>query len=274
MAAMHSDKNSLFEDPLPPDSPFHPLDPERVILETDAAVAFYDGFPLSDGHALVVPRAPVASLYELDADIQAAVWEAVRRAREILAERHHPDGFNIGVNDGRAAGQTVPHAHVHIIPRYAGDVADPRGGIRWILPERAAYWQDKTIVTAAILRRRKAVLLTRRAPGEKLAGLWEFPGGKVHAGETPEECLARELLEELSLTCSVGPKVAESDYRYDHGAFTIVAYEAEILSGSMALTVHDKAEWAAIGKLLDYELAPADIPIAEAVRQGHERESL
>jgi len=239
-----------------------------VILETDMAVAFYDRFPLSEGHALVVPRVSVASLYELDSDIQAAVWEAVRSTREILMQRHHPDGFNIGVNDGIAAGQTVTHVHVHIIPRYTGDVADPRGGIRWILPERAEYWQDKTIVTAAILQRGNEVLLTRRAQGEKLAGLWEFPGGKVHDNETPQTCLARELREELSLTCSVGPKIAESDYHYEHGGFTILAYEAEIQSGTLTLAVHDKAEWVDVDKLLDYQLAPADVPIAEAVQRS------
>ncbi len=68
--------------------------------------------------------------------------ELVLEVREILAQSHSPDGFNVGVNAGDAAGQTVPHAHVHVIPRYRGDVEDPRGGLRWLLPERAAYWED------------------------------------------------------------------------------------------------------------------------------------
>lgn len=123
------------------ESPFHPVDPERVILETFTAVAFYDGYPLSEGHALVVPRFPVISLYELDSDMQAAIWDVVRQVREFLEETYHPDGFNIGINDGQAAGQTIPHAHIHIIPRYGGDVPDPRGGIRWIIPEKAKYWE-------------------------------------------------------------------------------------------------------------------------------------
>ena len=120
-------------------------------------------------------------------------------------------------------------------------------------------------VTAAIMRRGRKVLLTRRAAGEHLAGQWEFPGGKVHDGETPEACLVRELQEELSLVCTIGRKVAESDYHYDHGAFRIIAYEAEIQSGTLTLSVHDQAEWVAINALLDYTLAPADIPIAEAI---------
>lgn len=260
------DQVQLLPDLLPAESPFSPLARDRVILVNNTAVAFYDGFPLSRGHALVVPRVPVISLSELDPGIQAAVWDTVRQTREFLEGQYAPDGFNIGVNDGKAAGQTVPHAHVHVIPRYKGDVPDPRGGIRWVIPERAAYWPGKNLVTAAILRRGSTVLLTRRAEGQKLAGLWEFPGGKVHEGETPEACLVRELEEELSLCCSIGAKAAESEYRYDHGDFTILAYEAKIQSGELRLTVHDRAEWVELGALLHRNLAPADIPIAQALR--------
>ena len=121
------------------------------------------------------------------------------------------------------------------------------------------------LVIAAILRRGDAVLLTRRAPGEKVAGFWEFPGGKVDPGETPEVSLARELFEELSLVCAIGLKVAESEYQYAHGAFIIQAYEAVIESGTLALSVHDRAEWVEISDLLSYQLAPADVPIARVL---------
>lgn len=124
----------------PEASPFHPLAPESILLETERCMAFLDRFPLTRGHTLVAPKRVVASLYDLPAEWQAEVWDVVRRARDILRSRYQPDGFNIGLNDGAAAGQTVPHVHVHVIPRYRGDVPDPRGGIRWILPERAAYW--------------------------------------------------------------------------------------------------------------------------------------
>jgi diadenosine tetraphosphate (Ap4A) HIT family hydrolase len=127
---------------LTPDSPFYPLGPSLVILETPNTLAFFDRYPVSEGHALVVPCSPVLSLYELDDHTQAEVWDTVRQVRAILEERFHPAGFNIGINDGRAAGQTVPHAHVHIIPRNAGDVPDPRGGIRWVIPNKAVYWKD------------------------------------------------------------------------------------------------------------------------------------
>ena len=122
-------------------------------------------------------------------------------------------------------------------------------------------------VTAAIIRRDNRVLLTRRAAGEKLAGSWEFPGGKVHDGETPEECLARELKEELSLVCLIGRKVAESEYHYEHGSFVILAYEAEIESGAMKLSVHDRAEWVHIDELPAHPLAPADVAIAEEIQR-------
>jgi len=257
---------------LPPESPFAPLEAARVILATDAAVSFADRFPVAKGHALVVPRCMVASLFDLTPVTQAAVWESVWKTRELLAERYHPDGFNIGINDGEAAGQTIAHAHVHVIPRYRGDVPDPRGGIRWVLPQKAPYWSTGTVVTAAVLRRGNTVLLTRRAAGEKLAGYWEFPGGKVHAGETPEACLARELEEELSLTCSIGEKISESDYRYEHGAFVIEAYEAEIQSGTLQLRVHDRAEWVDLAALLNYTLAPADIPIAQDLLRSSDDE--
>jgi diadenosine tetraphosphate (Ap4A) HIT family hydrolase len=91
---------------------------------------------------LVVPRKHVASLFELSIFDQAALWTLVAETRLKLQERHRPDGFNIGVNDGQAAGQTVMHAHIHIIPRYSADIADPRGGIRWVIPEKARYWRE------------------------------------------------------------------------------------------------------------------------------------
>ena len=122
------------------DSPFYPIEPDRVILQSPNCLAFFDRYPVSEGHALVVPCQPVISLYELDEVFQAEVWDTVRRVRDILEERFHPAGFNIGINDGRAAGQTIPHAHIHIIPRYSGDVPDPRGGIRWVIPHKARYW--------------------------------------------------------------------------------------------------------------------------------------
>ena len=125
------------------DCPFCGLPPGRVLRSARHARAIRDGFPVTPGHTLVVPTRHVASLRDLPADERAAVWELVGDVRSALASSHGPDGFNIGINEGEAAGQTVLHAHVHVIPRYAGDVEDPRGGIRWVVPEKAKYWEDE-----------------------------------------------------------------------------------------------------------------------------------
>jgi diadenosine tetraphosphate (Ap4A) HIT family hydrolase len=122
------------------DCPFCRPERTRVRLEGESAVAIPDGFPVTPGHTLVVPRRHVASLFELPADEQAAVWTLVARVRAVLLAELRPDGFTVGLNDGPSAGQTVMHAHVHVIPRRLGDVADPRGGVRWVVPDRAAYW--------------------------------------------------------------------------------------------------------------------------------------
>lgn len=118
-------------------------------------------------------------------------------------------------------------------------------------------------VTAAILRRTDgAVLLARRAPGRRLAGQWEFPGGKIEPGETPEACLARELTEELAITVAVGAHVATS--RHDDGqlAVELLAYECRLVCGEPTPVDHDALVWVAPASLLDYALAIADRPIA------------
>ena len=101
-----------------------------------------DRYPVAEGHTLVIPRKHVASVYDLTIQEQNAIWDLVRMVREHLASQRvqKPAGFNIGLNDGIAAGQTVAHAHVHVIPRHHSDVNDPRGGIRWVIPNKAAYW--------------------------------------------------------------------------------------------------------------------------------------
>jgi ATP adenylyltransferase len=121
--------------------PFCSLDDSnRVFYRDDLVAAFWDGFPVSPGHALVVPRRHVAGWFESTPDEQEALMRALDAARAAILERHQPDGFNIGVNVGAAAGQTVFHLHVHLIPRYEGDVDDPRGGVRRLIPHKADYW--------------------------------------------------------------------------------------------------------------------------------------
>lgn len=122
--------------------PFCHLEKSRICLESEFAVAFHDAFPVSEGHTLVVPKRHVVSLFELSEEEQAEVWKLVAEVRAMLLTELHPDGFNVGLNDGMSAGQTVMHAHVHVIPRRKGDVVDPRGGVRWIIPGKAQYWGE------------------------------------------------------------------------------------------------------------------------------------
>jgi len=114
----------------------------HVLEDSRHAFAIADGYPVTDGHTLVIPNEHVASLYDLPASAQAEVWNLVRTVRSRLSQDGDVEGFNIGINDGTAAGQTVLHAHIHVIPRRSGDVSDPRGGIRWVVPDRARYWED------------------------------------------------------------------------------------------------------------------------------------
>ncbi len=123
------------------DCPFCNLDNSRIIQSNTHAIAIYDGYPISPGHCLVIPKQHIDSFFEATREEQTAILDLLAEMREILKKDYNPDGFNIGINDGSAAGQTVMHLHIHLIPRYAGDMPDPRGGVRWIFPDKAAYWE-------------------------------------------------------------------------------------------------------------------------------------
>ncbi len=114
----------------------------EIIISNDLAVALFDNYPVNPGHTLIVPRRHIADYLALTQEEQAAVWALVDPVRKNIEKDHTPDGYNIGVNIGEAGGQTIPHAHLHVIPRYSGDVEDARGGIRWVIRARAPYWQN------------------------------------------------------------------------------------------------------------------------------------
>lgn len=122
-------------------------------------------------------------------------------------------------------------------------------------------------VSAAIIFQEDKVLIARRAPDQKMAGYWEFAGGKKEAGETIEDCLVRELREELGVHVLPIKTVGTSDYSYEHGQIRLIGIEAKILSGELSPTVHDKLAWVYPNELLDYELAPADIPLARLIKE-------
>lgn len=108
-------------------------------LENELAYSARDSYAVSPGHTLVVPKRHVASFFDLTAEEIKACMELITEERKLLDAEHSPDGYNIGVNIGSAAGQSIHHAHIHIIPRYKGDVENPQGGVRHVLPNKAHY---------------------------------------------------------------------------------------------------------------------------------------
>ena len=116
---------------------------DQVIIERPLAWAVRDSYPVSPGHSLIVPRRHVVTFFETTEEERLAMMKLLDEMKVRLDREHKPDGYNIGINSGAAAGQTVMHLHIHLIPRYKGDLPDPRGGVRWVIPEKAAYWEKK-----------------------------------------------------------------------------------------------------------------------------------
>jgi len=116
-------------------------------------------------------------------------------------------------------------------------------------------------VTAALIRRADKILIARRPGRDELAGLWEFPGGKLEEGESPEECLAREILEELAITISVGEFFADSIYEYPGKVVHLMAFWADWTEGEIKACAHDAVVWSSAAELREYTFAPADRPI-------------
>ncbi len=116
------------------------LPPGRLIDQTTTAFTIRDNFPVSPGHTLVIPKRHTASFFDLLDQERQDILTLLDRAKLAIEKEFQPQGYNIGINDGPVAGQTVLHLHVHLIPRYAGDVPDPRGGVRWVIPDKAKYW--------------------------------------------------------------------------------------------------------------------------------------
>lgn len=124
-----------------PGCPFCNLPTERIQAEHGLCSTVRDAYPISLGHTLVIPKRHFASFFDANKEEQHALLDALEAAKAALDRQFSPAGYNIGINDGAAAGQTVPHLHIHLIPRYPGDQSDPRGGVRWIFPDKARYWK-------------------------------------------------------------------------------------------------------------------------------------
>ena len=114
-------------------------DKDRVVLENDLAYTIFDGFPVNKGHMLVIPKRHAETYFDLTKDEVSSMQELALKAKEMIDEKYHPDGYNVGFNCGEYAGQTVFHCHMHIIPRYKGDIDNPRGGVRNIIKGDSKY---------------------------------------------------------------------------------------------------------------------------------------
>jgi diadenosine tetraphosphate (Ap4A) HIT family hydrolase len=112
---------------------------DRIFFSDELVIGLWDAYPVSPGHALLVPRRHIATWFDSSAPERMALVAAIDVAKAIIDNDCRPDGYNIGVNCGPAAGQTIFHLHVHLIPRFFGDVADPRGGVRHVIPKKGNY---------------------------------------------------------------------------------------------------------------------------------------
>ncbi|MBM3758533.1 MAG: HIT family protein [Acidobacteria bacterium] len=113
---------------------------ERVFVENDLAFALWDAFPVTERHALILPRRHIQDYFALTSEELLACDDLLRQARElVLASDPSVEGFNVGANVGEVAGQTIFHCHIHLIPRRSGDVENPRGGVRHLIPGKGAY---------------------------------------------------------------------------------------------------------------------------------------
>ncbi len=120
------------------------MEPSRIVLEGPHIRVIRDSHPISPGHTLIIPRRHIASIFDASEEEWAAMRWALHSAKLGLDKELQPASYNIGINDGAHAGQTVAHLHIHLIPRYEGDTEDPRGGVRWLFPDKAVYWEAKS----------------------------------------------------------------------------------------------------------------------------------
>lgn len=113
---------------------------KTILFENQIGFVMRDGYPITKGHTLIIPKQHIGSFFDITSEERQALFELVDQAKAQLDNEYTPASYNIGINDGEAAGQTIPHLHIHLIPRYNEPEKDPRGGVRWIVPEKADYW--------------------------------------------------------------------------------------------------------------------------------------
>lgn len=111
----------------------------RIMIKGEYGFAAWDRHPASEGHFLVIPYRHFASYFDINDQEREELWRLVEQGRDMCEEKYQPDGYNIGINVGAAAGQSIHHLHIHVIPRYTGDVENPKGGVRGVIPHNKLY---------------------------------------------------------------------------------------------------------------------------------------
>ncbi|MCP4409114.1 MAG: HIT family protein [Gammaproteobacteria bacterium] len=117
----------------------------NIVIKNELAFVRYDNYPVNRGHCLIIPHRHVSEYFQATTEEKAAIWVLADEMKIIIDQKYNPDGYNIGVNIGETAGQSVPHAHIHMIPRYKGDMENPKGGVRGVIPDKQKY--KKKIIT-------------------------------------------------------------------------------------------------------------------------------
>jgi diadenosine tetraphosphate (Ap4A) HIT family hydrolase len=119
--------------------PFCLPQPVDIVIKNELAYARWDMYPVTEGHMLIIPHHHIADYFDATMEEKAYLWHLVDEGQKLLKAKYNPDGFNIGLNAGVAAGQTVMHVHIHLIPRRKGDMKEPQGGVRHVIPEKGRY---------------------------------------------------------------------------------------------------------------------------------------
>lgn len=115
------------------------LEEVKVIIENEGAQAIFDTFPVNEGHMLIIPKKHTETYFEVSESEKKLLWDLVEECKVYLDRRFNPDGYNIGINNGITAGQSIMHLHIHLIPRYIGDIDNPKGGVRGVIPSKRIY---------------------------------------------------------------------------------------------------------------------------------------
>ena len=118
---------------------FLKVEEDRILFKSDCFFIIYDAYPVSDGHCLIISNEPKETYFDLSQEEKNDLHKMIEKCREIIEKSRKPDGYNIGINCGLVAGQTIMHFHCHVIPRYTGDMKDPRGGVRGVIPDKQSY---------------------------------------------------------------------------------------------------------------------------------------